>query len=246
MSEKCKRALAAALSAALAAALLTGCGNKKAAETQAPVSAPSETQSVSPSPSASAAPQTTKAEIEAKLETDRANLLDVTWAPDNSAVVYLRSGGSGATICLWRVGKLNEQTVRKVEGTLDGLVWSPDAACFLIVSGHTGSADSTSSIIDVKTLKQLGGDVASAGVSAPVWSPDGKYLALSVDTKTDDGKTTASLAVYALASQSSVTVATQEGAQGSFIVEYWKGETVGYTTLTASGERAEQTVNIGE
>lgn len=31
---------------------------------------------------------------------------------------------------------------------------------------------------------------------------------------------------------------------GSFIVEYWKGETVGYTTLTASGERAEQTVNI--
>ena len=45
---------------------------------------------------ATVALQTTTAEIEAKPAVDRAKLLDVTGAPDNPAVVYLRSGDSGA------------------------------------------------------------------------------------------------------------------------------------------------------
>jgi len=247
MIKRLKNTFAAVLAAALATSLLAGCGDTKTEASPSPAAPPAGAEEPA-SPSASASPevQTTKAQIEAKLAEDRANLLGVTWADDDSAVAYLRSGADGANICVWRVGELNEKTVRKVSGAFNGLRWSPDGAYFLIITGRSGSTTTTSSIISAETLKQLGDDVESASVSPPVWSPDSKYLALPTEIQTEDGKTTVKLDIYALASKQSVTVATQENAQGPFIVEYWKDETIGYTTLTASGERAEQTVQIGE
>ncbi len=239
-----KKTVPAALAALLAAGLLTGCTGKQAAS-PSPSTAPAAQTSaeVSPSPSVSPAVKVSKADIEKQLKADKANLLDVTWSPDNSAVVYLRTGTSGANICIWKVDHEKELVVRKARATLNGFLWSPDSSCFLIEIGHADSSTTTSSIVEAKTLKQLGDDVTTANVSAPVLSPDGKYLALST---IDEGSGKADLSVYALASKNTVSVVSETGAKGAYVVEYWKGETIGYTTLTASGERAEQTVLVGD
>ena len=232
------------LAAALAAAALAGCSNRQTASPSPSAAPPAQTAGSAPvSPSASPAVKLTKEQIEAKLEAGRANLLDVTWAPDESAVIYLRSGSSGANICIWKTDQEKEQVVCEAEATLDGLLWSPDSRYFLIETGHMGPATITSAIIETITLKQLGEDVTTVNVSAPVWSPDSKYLALSTE---DESTGKIDLNIYALASKSSVSVVSAENAKGPYIVEYWKNGTIGYTALTASGERAEQTVAIGD
>ena len=233
----------AALAALLAAGLLAGCGAKTAVS-PSPSAAPTQaSEPASPSPSASPAVQLTRAQIEKQLEPDRANLLDVTWAPDDSAVLYLRSGASGANLCIWKTDQEKELVVRKAETPFDGFLWSPDAKYFLIETGHTSPATISAAIIETKTLKQLGNDVTTVDVSAPVWSPDSKYLALST---ADESTGRIDLSLYALASKSTVSIVSAEKATGPYIVEYWKDDTIGYTTLTSSGERAEQTVAVGD
>lgn len=239
-----RRTISAALAAMLAAGILSGCGAKQAASPSPSASPTAQvTASASPSPTASPAVSLTRAQIEKRLEPDRANLLDVTWAPDNSAVLYLRSSSGGANLCIWKTDQEKEQVVRKAETPFDGFLWSPDSQYFLIETGHTSPAVISSAIIETKTLKQYGNDVTTVDVSAPVWSPDSRYLALST---MDESSGKIDLSIFAMASKTTVSVVSAENATGPYIVEYWKGDTIGYTTLTSSGERAEQTVAVGD
>ncbi len=135
-----------------------------------------------------------------------------------------------------------ELVVRKADTAPSEYLWSPDGKYFLIEINHSAQGTITASIIETKALKALGDDATTVAASKPVWSPDSKYLALSTE---DDSTQTITLDIYALASKTSATIATATGAKGPYIVEYWKDETIGYTEMTASGERAEQTVKVG-
>lgn len=230
-----KKTIVLSLAAALAAGLLAGCTNETAAS-----SAPSETPTAAPSE----APVSTisKADIETKLEADKAYIQSAVWAPDDSAVVFTRKGTNGANVCIWKVDHEKELVVCKAEPTPSEYLWSPDSKRFLIETSHLTQGTITASIIEAKTLKVLGDGVTTTAASKPVWSPDSKYLALSTE---DDSTQTIKLDIYALASKTSATIVTATGARGPYIVEYWNEETIGYTEMTASGERAEQTVKVG-
>lgn len=240
MPQSRKNIILLSLIAALAAGLLSGCTEKQAAP-----ATHTETQAAATAASAAASPEitVTKADIEKKLEQDKASIQNAVWAPDASAVVFTRRDSSGSSVCIWKVNHEKELVVCKAETTPKTYLWSPDSRYFLIEISHTSQSTITSSVIEAKTLKSIGGDdVTTVAVSAPVWSPDSKYLALST---MDDSTDTIRLDIYALLSQTTATAVTATGARGPYIVEYWKGETIGYTEMTASGERAEQTVKIG-
>lgn len=239
-----KNTLPVTLAAALLAAALAGCSDKQAVS-PSPSAAPAvqESENVSASPSATPAVKHTKAEMETQLEADRANLLDVTWSPDNAAVVYLRTVSSGAKIFIWKTSQEKEQAVCDAKTVFGGFLWSPDSRYFLIKTGHTSPNVMTSSVIETKTLKKIGEDLTTADAAAPVWSPDSKYLALST---MDEGTGKISLDIYALAAKSSVSIVSAENAKEPYILEYWKDGVIGYTASTSSGERAEQTVAVGE
>ena len=239
MPQSRKNIILLSLIAALAAGLLAGCTEKQAAP-----ATPTETQAAAPTASASASPEVTvtKADIEKKLEQDKTGIQSAVWSPDASAVVFTRRDSSGSSVCIWKVNHEKELAVRKAETTPKTYLWSPDSKYFLIEISHTSQSTITGSIVEAKTLKSIGDDVTTVAASAPVWSPDSKYLALSA---MDDSTNTIRLDIYALLSQTTATAVTATGARGPYIVEYWKDETIGYTEMTASGERAEQTVKIG-
>ena len=242
MRNSTNKTIAAALAALLAVGTLAGCGTKQAASPSSSAATAPPSETVSAAPSTSPAVKLTKDQIAKQLEADRANLLDVTWSPDNSAVIYMRNGSSGANICIWKTDQEKEQVVCKAETTLDGLLWSPDSKYFLVETGHASPATITSAIIEAKTFKQLA-EVTTVSVSAPVWSPDSRFLALST---LDESSGKIDLSIYALASKNAVSIVSAENATGPYVIEYWKDETIGYTTLTSSGERAEQTVAVGD
>lgn len=234
-----KEMIVLSLATVLAAGLLAGCSIQTAAS-PSPAEAP--TAAAPASPPETPVSTVSKTDIEKKLEADKANIQSAVWAPDDSAVVFTRKGTSGANVCIWKVDHEKELVVRKAETTPSEYLWSPDSKYFLIEISHSTQGTITAALIEAKTLKALGDNVTTVAVSKPVWSPDGKYLALSIE---DDSTQTINLDIYTLASKTSATIVTATSTGGPYIVEYWKEETIGYTEMTASGARAEQTVKVG-
>lgn len=237
MPEFRKNVILLSLTAAFAAGLLAGCAEKRA-------DPPSPAESRTEAPAAAASPEAavTKADIERKLEKDPAGIQNAVWAPDASAVVFTRKGGDASNVCIWKVNHKRELVVCAEETTPRAYLWSPDSKYFLIEIGRASQRTIVSSIIEAKTLKSVGDNVTSVDVSAPIWSPDSKYLALST---MDESTETIRLDIYARLSRTTVAAVTGTGARGPYIVEYWKNGAIGYTEVTARGERAEQTVKIG-
>ena len=234
MSVKIKSPLLAGVSVLLTLSLFTGCSllgapapSASASSTPSPV-----VESIAPTPSPTLA--VTKADIQKSLDAQGDNVIDVKWSPDDSMVVFIKNDDETGKVYVWKVNTADSQFVSKAEGTTDGFMWAPDSKHFLIDVGHMGPGTVTSTLIDSESLSVLATDITTVNVSPPVWSPDGRFLALSTfDESTND----IAIKIYAVASNTSVSVQKSNNKYGPYIVESWINDTLTYTEILSTGER---------
>ena len=242
MHDQKKRLLAVGTTTALLIVLLSGCSlfNKPS---ESPTSSPSPQTSVSPSPTPTPTPSLTKAEIQTKLDALGDSIYDESWSPDGVMVAFIKDENGLGNVYVWKLDSSEATLVSAADPTTDGFSWAPDSRHFLINVGHMGPGTITSTLIDSASLEVLDTDITTVSVSPPVWSPDGKHLALSVDDETDN---TIKLLVYAVASNTSVSVLSSQNSYGPYIVESWNFETITYTEMTSAGDRVENTLLVGD
>ncbi|MEA4894012.1 MAG: hypothetical protein VB064_01990 [Oscillospiraceae bacterium] len=243
MFAKIKSALLTGTSAALIMSVFAGCSLlNPSAISPSPSEIPSSAgESSSPSPSP--ATTLTKNDIQKALDSQGEKVIDVTWAPDDSMVVFIQEDDEAGSVYVWKTNTADAQLVSSAEGTTDGFLWSPDSKHFLINVGHMGPGTITSTLVDAESLSVLSDDIATVSVSPPVWSPDSRFIALSADDlSTNDIK----ILVYAVASGTSVSVLSSNNKYGPYVVESWINDTLTYTEITASGERAQSSLLFGE
>lgn len=103
------------------------------------------------------------------------NVFSETWSPDNKKVAYMVFDQFKETgkIFIWQVGEKEPKIVQSIEDRINELYWSPDSQ--YIIADMGTSALRLGEIVDaVKCTK-----VDSINyVGKPVWSPDGKWVAL--------------------------------------------------------------------
>lgn len=226
---------------ALSLSLLSGCTFKSN-------TAPSPEASVSPSPaevsaSPSASPSVTKEDISSALKAYGDNAIDISWSPDDSAVVFIKLEGEASNIYLWKTDEEDAKLVSAAEPTTDGLLWAPNSKYFLVNVGHMGPGTITSTLINAESLEVVTEDITTVSISPPVWSADSRFLALSADA--DDG--TIEITAFAVASKTSASLVKSNNTYGPYVVESWGEENViKYTEMTSTGTRVEKTIEIGE
>ncbi len=246
MSVKIKSSLLAGVSVLLMLSMLAGCSLLKT-----PAVSPSPSPSAvvspaaeSPTPTPTPTPSVSKADIQKYLDSQGENsIIDIKWSPDDSMAVYIKNDDETGKVYVWKVNTAEAQFVAKAEGTTDGFMWAPDSKHFLIEVGHMGPGTVTSDLVDSESLSILAADITTVNVSPPVWSPDGRFLALStLDESTND----IAIQIYAVASNTSVSVLESNNKYGPYVVESWINDTVTYTTVSSTGERTESSLLFGE
>lgn len=240
MSIKLKSALLAGTSAALILSVFAGCSLLGTpAASPSPSAAPSPVvESASPTPAPT--PTVTKSDIQKSLDAQGDNVIDVKWSPDDSMVVFIKETGK---VYVWKLNSTDAQLITKAEGTTDGFLWSPDSKHFLINVGHMGPGTITSTLVDAEALSVLTTDIMTVNISPPVWSPDGRFIALSTDDKSTND---IAILIYAVASKTTVSVLSSNNKYGPYVVESWVNETVNYTEISSTGERAQSSMLFGE
>lgn len=117
-------------------------------------------------------------------------LLDPTWSPDGSELLYRWSGATGKET--WYRVSVESGELAEVPMPVDcaALAWSPDGrrvACEVWAGDEaTGVGETDLFLVDLETLAATELTRADDGISAyrPDWSPDGRWLALA--RRTDD------------------------------------------------------------
>ena len=242
MNSIIKRVLFAAAAGALILAVFAGCSLSGKTETSPEVSlSPSPSESAAPTPSPT--PSVTKDDIQKALDGAGDSVIDVTWSPDDTMVAFIKDENGAGNIYVWKVGSAEAALVSAAEGTTDGFSWSPDSKHFLINVGHMGPGTITSSLIAAETLKVLATDITTVSLSPPVWSSDGRFIALSTD---DEASGNIEIRIYAVTSRTSVSVLQSNNKYGPYVVEKWDNDTVTYSEISSTGERAELTLQFGE
>ena len=234
------------ISAALAVGILSGCSvfggsavspSPSAAETPAAVS---PTAAVSPSPTVSV----TKDEVSKTLTSYGDKAYDITWSPDNTAVVFIKQDEQQSNIYVWKLIQAEAQTLYKAEDTTSGFSWSPNSKYFLVNVGHMGPGTITSTLIDADSLKTLSTDISTVSVSPPVWSADSRFLALSSD---DEATNAIEIKIYTVAAGTSISAVKSVNKFGPYIVTSWgEDNNIKYTEATSASERADKTIGVGE
>ncbi|MBP1737690.1 MAG: hypothetical protein H6Q60_1571 [Oscillospiraceae bacterium] len=226
---------------ALMLSLLGGCtGAGSAAETDlttaTEISSTTESASSQTDTSSSSAQSMSQSEIQSSLDAEGNKVYDVTWSPDNAAVVFIRQDTEASNIYVWKTGESAAALLYAAEDTTSGFLWSPDSNYFLVDVGHMGPGTITITLIDADSLKEVDSNITTSSVSPPVWSPDSQSLALSVEA--EDGSGTVYLIVYSVQTGSSATLLEQTNAYGPFAVTSWDADgTISYTEVTATGDR---------
>ena len=240
MNSKIKKTLFTAAAAALILGVFAGCSLFGKTE-------PSPEVSPSPSPSESAVPtatpSVTKEDIQKSLDGAGDSVIDISWSPDGEAVAFIRDESGSGSVFLWKVGSADAELVSAADPTTDGLSWAPDSRHFFVNVGHMGPGTITSTLVDAETLEIMATDITTASMSPPVWSPDGRFFALSTD---DESTGDIAILIYAVASKTSVSVLQSNNKYGPYVVEKWENDTVTYTEISSTGERAELTLQFGE
>ena len=240
MSLQIKRALFAAAAAALILCVFAGCSLFGKTEASPEPSAPlSPLESAAPTPT----PSVTKQDIQKSLDGAGDSVIDIAWSPDETTAAFIKDENGSGNIYIWRVGSAEAELVSAAENTTDGFSWAPNSKHFLINVGHMGPGTITSTLVDAGTLEVLAADITTVSISPPVWSPDGRFIALSTD---DDASGNIAILIYAVASRSSVSVLQSNSTFGPYVVEKWENDTVTYTEISSTGERAELTLQFGE
>ncbi|NCB74489.1 MAG: hypothetical protein EOM51_07085 [Clostridia bacterium] len=242
MNRKYIKLFAFVSAAALTLSFLVGCSFKTNTAASPDVSAPETAVSPSTVP-ASPVPSVNKKDIEDALALYGESVIDITWAPDNSAVVFIKLTGDTSNIYLWKVGTDAEKSLMAAEPTTDGFLWSPNSKYFLVNVGHMGPGTITSTLFNAESMELISSDISTASISPPVWSPDSRFLALSswADYKT------AELLTFAVASKTTVSLVKSSNSFGPYVVETWgEDNIIKYTEMTSSSDRAEKTIELGE
>lgn len=228
--------------AALMLSFMAGCLQKNNTEASPEASAPEATADSSPA-TESPTSAITKKDIEDELANYGENAIDITWSPDNSAVVFIKLEGDTSNVYLWKVGTDTENLLMAAEPTTDGFSWSPNSKYFLVNVGHMGPGTITSTLFSAESLELLSSDISSVSISPPVWSPDSRFLALSswADYKT------AEILSFAVASKTTVSLVKSSNSFGPYVVEAWgEDNIIKYTEMTNSSDRTEKTIALGE
>lgn len=180
----------------------------------------------------------TKDIIEDKLTADQ-DVFKVTWSPDNTKVVFIRTGkpeknGSDEAY-LWQVGEEQARYVRDVQPTTHGFSWSPDSHYFLI-SEKSGEG-SVSTIINASSLAEEGERIIS--ISIPVWSPDSMALAFGNEERFYENSW-GTLEVYKLSTAEREYI--WKARNYLYKVEFWDTEgNIGYTEINDKGQESKKT-----
>ena len=240
MSKKIKK-ISVLVTAAVIIGIFAGCSVFGKPQTSPEVSTSPVVETASPSPEAT--PGLNKVEIQKALEAEGDKVYDIAWSPDETAVAYIKQETDGAKIYVWSVDAAEANYISKAEDTTVGFTWAPDSKHFLVNVGHMGPGTITSTIIELSSLKAVGTVITSVSVSPPVWSSDGRFLAISTD---DEATNAIEILVYAVASNTSVSVVKSTNAYGPYIVEKWVNDTVSYTEMTSADKRVESTLQFGE
>lgn len=180
----------------------------------------------------------TKDIIEDKLTADQ-DVFKVTWSPDNTKVVFIRTGKPEKNgldeAYLWQAGEEQAQYVRDVQPTTHGFSWSPDSHYFLI-SEKSGEG-SSSSIVNASSLTEEGPKITS--MSIPVWSPDSTALAYGNEEHVY-GNSWGSLEVYKLSTAENEYI--WKARSYLYKVEFWDAEgNIGYTEINDQGKESKKT-----
>lgn len=235
------------ISAALLFGSLSGCSLLKGtASSPSPTPSATETpETVAPTASVSPTPVSlTKEQISKTLTSYGDKSYDITWAPDNTAVVFIKQDGQQSNIYVWKLTQTEAQSLYKAEDTTSGFSWSPDCKYFLVKVGHMGPGTITSTLVDVNSLKTLATDITTVSVSPPVWSADSRFLALSTD---DEATNAIEIKIYTVASGTSISAVKSVNKFGPYIVTGWGADNnIKYTEATSADARMEKTIGVGE
>lgn len=221
----------------LSLGLISGCTSKNEAVTSPEVSGDPKVAVSSPTPSL------TKEDIDSALAGYGDSAIDITWSPDNSAVVFIRPEGEASNVYVWKVNEKSAVLLSAAEPTTDGFSWSPNSKYFLINVGHMGPGTITSTLIDAESLEVVSSEISSVSVSPPVWSSDSRFLALS----TWADYSSIEISAFAVASKTTASLVKSSNSYGPYVGESWGPDNViKYTEMTNSSEREEKTIKIGE
>ncbi len=234
------------ISASFILGILSGCsafGGAAVSPSPSPSEIPatvSPMAAVSPSPTV----QLTKDEVSKTLASYGDKAYDITWSPDDTAVVFIKGDGQTSNVYVWKLAQSEAQLLSKAEDTTSGFSWSPNSKYFLINVGHMGPGTITSTLIDVDGLKTLSTDISTVSVSPPIWSADSRFLALSTD---DESTNAIEIKIYTVAAGTSISAVKSVNKFGPYIVKSWgEDNNIKYTEATSASERAEKTIGVGE
>lgn len=238
------------ISAALILGALSGCsilGGTTSSPSPSPSLSPSGTPAaVNPSETASPSPTVslTKDAISKTLTSYGDKAYDITWSPDNTAVVFIKQDAQQSNIYVWKLSQAEAQSLYKAEDTTSGFSWSPDSKYFLVKVGHMGPGTITSTLVDASSLKTLAKDLTTVSVSPPVWSADSRFLALSTD---DEATNAIEIKIYTVAAGTSISAVKSVNKFGPYIVTSWgEDNNIKYTEATCDTVRVEKTIGVGE
>jgi len=245
MHTKFGRILPLCAAAALLLATFAGCGFGSVAKLYTSSSPTPGTAAEATAPPSPETTVMTQSDIQSALKAAGDKVIAPTWAPDSSAVAFVRANDSDTGyVCLWPTTAPKETQLYKATGTEDGFLWSPDSQYVLVLVGHMGPGTVTSTIVDAKSLSTVGSVLTSVNLSPPVWSPDGRFIALSTY---DESTGAAAIVVYTVGSGTTITPVKGTNSYGPYVVASWDAtNTITYTEPQKSGERTKKTIGFGE
>lgn len=178
-----------------------------------------------------------KEEIQSELT--KREVFQVTWSPDDKAVVYIQAGREDNKgmdeAYIWRVGEEAPALVREVSPTTHGFSWSPNSKYFLI-SEKLGEG-ATNSIIDAGKLQE--GIFKPKSIGMPVWSPNSDAIAYGNEFH-GYGESWGYMEVYELGAEISEYIWKAKGYL--YKVESWDQDgNIGYTEIDPKGKEIKKT-----
>jgi dipeptidyl aminopeptidase/acylaminoacyl peptidase len=230
--------------AALLLSVMVGCTSvNSAASTTSTASETTESQNTVTADTTSDVTSTKtmdKSEIQASLDASGDGVYDITWSPDESMVAFIREEQQ-ANVYVWKTGESSATLISVAESTTSGFSWSPDSQYFLINVGHMGPGTITSTLIKASSLEVVSTDITTVSISAPVWSPDSKHLALSLDDEAGSGNI--EIVIYSVEGNDTASLLKSTNSYGPYTVKYWDNSgNIGYTELTSTGDRTEKVI----
>lgn len=111
----------------------------------------------------------------------KVDIPQIAWSPDGAQIAFLRVEGMSASVAAVKVADGKTTILHKPDGmmkSVSGISWSPDGKTVAFISGEMFKKDVFTVKADGTGLKQL--TKIGAAMNAPVWSPDGKHLALTI------------------------------------------------------------------